>query len=303
MTQDYRKFLRPEELSRIGRLEIRARHIVEGFLSGLHRSPYFGQSVEFVQHREYAPGDDVRRIDWKVWSKTDRYYIKQYEEDTNLRTQILLDVSESMRFGSGAMTKYEYGCTVAAALTHLLLRQQDAVGMTTFDDDVRSQVPIRSKRTHLQAMLQVLGQGEPRRKTDMLGILRQVAEKMSQKGMVVIVSDLFVERESLFRGLKMLRHRGHDVLIFHILDDEELDFDYSGITRFVGMEEMGELVCDPKSLRDGYLEALQEFMDDVRRRCARAMIDYQVIRTSAHLDAALRHYLNHRIGMRQSVRQ
>lgn len=303
MTQDYRKFLRPEELSRISRLEIRARHVVEGFLSGLHRSPYFGQSVEFVQHREYVQGDDFRRIDWKVWSKTDRFYIKQYEEDTNLRTQILVDVSESMHFGSGAMSKYEYACTIAAALSHLLLRQQDAVGMTSFDDEIRSRVQMRSKKTHLQAILATLGNSEPRDKTDILGVLKQTAEEMTQRGMVVLISDLFCDRENLFKGLKMLRHRGHDVLIFHVMDDEELDFSYSGITRFVGMEEMGDLVCDPKSLRDGYMEALTEFLHDLRRRCSRAMIDYQSIRTSEHLDAALRHYLNHRIGMGQSVRQ
>lgn len=303
MTQDYRRFLRPEELSRISRLEVRARHVVEGFLSGLHRSPYFGQSVEFVQHREYVPGDDFRRIDWKVWSKTDRFYIKQYEEDTNLRTQLLVDVSESMQFGSGAMSKYDYACTIAAALAHLLIHQQDAVGLITFDDEVRNRVPMRSKRTHLQAVLSSLGQSQPRQKTDILGILRQAAEEMSLRGMVVLISDLFCDREELFRGLRMLRHRGHDVLIFHVLDDEELDFSYAGITRFLGMEEMGDLVCDPKSLREGYLEALNEFLEDVRRRCARGMIDYQVIRTSEHLDAALRHYLNHRIGMRQTSRQ
>ena len=153
MTQGSRRFLRPEEISRISSLEVRARRIVEGFLSGLHSSPYFGQSIELVQHREYAPGDDVRHIDWKVWSKTDQYFIKQYEEETNLRTTLLVDLSESMKFGSGEITKYDYGCTIAAALTYLLLRQQDAVGAVTFDDAIRSQVPHLSKTTHLNAVL------------------------------------------------------------------------------------------------------------------------------------------------------
>ena len=302
MTQDYRRFLRPEELTRISRLEIRARHIVEGFLSGLHRSPYFGQSVEFVQHREYTQGDDTRRIDWKVWSKTDKYYIKQYEEDTNLRTTLVVDLSESMQFGSGAMSKYEYGCTVAAALSYLLLRQQDAVGLVAFDEQIRAQLPARSKRNHLHAILAALDSEKPEKKTDMFDILRHVAERRSRKGMIVIISDLFVERESLFRGLKLLRHRGHDVMILHIMDDEELDFHFAGTTKFEGMEEMGDVVCEPRSLREGYLAAVQAFLEELRRHCAQNVIDYQTIRTSEHLDAALAYYLNHRIGMRQTVR-
>jgi len=294
--------LLPEALSRISRLEVRARNVVEGFLSGLHRSPYFGQSVEFVQHREYVRGDDFRRIDWKVWSKTDKYYIKQYEEDTNLRTTLLVDLSESMLFGSGAMTKYEYGCTVAAALTYLLLKQQDAVGLIAFDQAVRSQVPQRSKQNHLHAILAALDAENPAKKTDMYDVLRLVAEQKTRKGMVVLISDLFADRDGLFRGLKLLRHRGHDVMILHIMDDEELDFDYSGTIKFEGMEEAGDLVCQPRALREGYLEAVQTFLGELRRHCARSVVDYQLIRTSEHLDAALAHYLNHRVGMRQTVR-
>jgi len=302
VTRDSRRFLRPEEISRIARLEIRARHIVEGFQSGLHRSPYLGQSVEFVQHREYVPGDDVRRIDWKVWSKTDRYVIKQYEEDTNLRTLLLVDCSESMQFGTGPLTKYEYASTIAAALGYLLLRQQDSVGLAVFDDVIRGRVEYRSRRNHLGALLSVLDAGDPVGKTDVFDVLKQVAEEKSRRGMVVIISDLFVDRAGLFRGLNLMRHRGHDVLIFHVMDDQELDFDYSGTTRFEGLEETGNLVCDPRSLREGYLEAIGRFGDDLRRHCARNVIDFQTIRTSEHLDAALAHYLNHRIGMRQSIR-
>lgn len=304
MTQGYRRFLRPEALQRISRLEVKARHVVEGYLSGLHRSPYFGQSVEFVQHREYAQGDDSRRIDWKVWSKTDKYYIKQYEEDTNLRTMLLLDVSESMLFGSGGETenKYEYACTIAACLTYLLLKQQDSVAMTTFDSGVRSQVPFSSKRNHLHAVLAAMDAQDPDQKTDMYGILRTVAEQMGRRGMVVVVSDLFADREGLFRGLKLLRHRGHDVMLFHVMDDQELDFEYSGTTKFEGMEEMGDLICDPRSLRSGYLDAVKQFLEALRRGCARHVVDFQTIRTSEHLDAVLAYYLNHRIGMRQSVR-
>lgn len=296
------RLLDPDAVSRISRLELEARHVVEGFLSGLHRSPYFGQSIEFVQHREYVPGDDVRRIDWKAWSKTDKYYLKQYEEETNLRTTLLVDASESMQFGSGGKTKFDYACSIAACLSYLLLRQQDAVSLTTFDEVQRGRVPSRSQQTHLNAILAALDVERPAQKTDMYGILRQVADEKSQKGMVVLISDLFAPRESLFRGLRLLRKRGHDVLIFHVLDDEELDFSYAGTTRFEGLEQAGELTCDPAALRAGYLEAVAAFLDEVRRRCARNVIDYQTIRTSEHLDAALRHYLNHRVGMRGTAR-
>jgi len=297
VTRDSQRFLRPEEISRISRLEVRARQIVEGFLSGLHRSPYYGQSVEFAQHREYVPGDDFRRIDWKVWSKTDKYYIKQYEEETNLRTLLLVDVSESMSFGSGSMTKYDYACTVAAALAYLLLRQQDAVGLVTFDSQIRSRVPVRSRQSHLHTVIQSLQGGKPTSKTSIDKLLNQVAEEQSLRGMIVLISDLFVDPASLDRGLSLLRHRGHDVMVFHILDNEELDFNFSGTTKFEGLEETGDILCDPRALREGYLAAMKGFLEKIRRQCARQLIDYQTIRTSEHLDAALAHYLNHRIGM------
>ena len=192
---DLHQYLPPEAVARISRLEVQARHIVEGFLSGMHRSPHFGQSIEFVQHREYVPGDDVRRIDWKVWSKTDKFYIKQYEEETNLRTTLLVDVSESMLFGSHGRTKYDYACSLAAALTYLLLRQQDAVSLIAFDAKIRGLVPSRSRNTHLGSILSVLVNESPAQKTDLYEILRHVAGEKSQKGMVVLISDLLAPRE------------------------------------------------------------------------------------------------------------
>ena len=302
MTQDYRRFLLPEAISRISQLEVRARGVVEGFLAGLHRSPYFGHSIEFVQHREYVPGDEVRDIDWKVWSKTDKYYIKQYEEDTNLRTTLLLDLSESMQFGSGPLSKYEYACTVAAALAYLLLKQQDSVGMVTFDEDTRTIVPPMSKRNHLNTLLAALDRPPQGEQTDIGGVIRRLLDQQSRKGMVVLISDLLVDRAELFKGLRMLRHQGNDVMVFHILDDQEVEFDFSGTTKFEGLERAGELVCDPRGLREDYLAAVRSFIDEIRRNCAKYLVDYQMIRTSEHLDAALAHYLNHRTGMRQSVR-
>lgn len=298
----FEELLPADAISRISRLEVQARHVVEGFLSGQHRSPHFGQSIEFVQHREYVPGDDVRRIDWKVWSKTDKYYIKQYEEETNLRTTILVDSSESMLFGSGESTKYDAACSIAAALTYLLLRQQDAVSLAVFDEEVRLRAPSKSQQNHLGTILSVLAVEKPAHKTEMYKLLRTVADEKSQKGMVVLISDLFVDRDDLFRGLRLLRQRGHDVLIFHVLDDEELDFSYNGTTRFEGLEDLDDLTCDPKSLREGYLAAMNGFLEELRRRCARNVIDYQVIRTSDPIDASLRHYMNHRVGMRGSLR-
>lgn len=303
MTPNHKDRLPSEAVSRIARLEVQARHLVEGFLSGQHRSPFFGQSIEFAQHREYVPGDDIRRVDWKVWSKTDRYYLKLYEEETNLRTTILVDASESMQFGSSDVTKFDYACSIAAALAYLLLRQQDAVSLAVFDEEVRIRAPSRSHQNHLGTILSVLAVEQPKKKTDMLKLLRTVADEKAQKGMVVLVSDLLADRALLFKGLRLLRQRGHDVLLFHVLDDEELDFTYAGTTRFEGLEVTGTLTCDPKSLRDGYLAAMQAFLEEVRRECARNVIDYQTIRTSTPLDAALRHYMNHRVGLRGSLRQ
>ena len=300
MIRDSKRSLRPEELARIARLEVRAREVVEGFLTGMHRSPYFGQSIEFLQHREYVVGDEARHIDWKVWSKTDKYYVKLFEEETNLRTTLVVDASESMQFGSGSQTKFDYGCTIAAALAYLLIKQQDSVGVVTFDEKIRHVVPPRSKRNHFHTVLEALTAEEAARKTDLFEVLRRVAEDQAKRGMVVLISDLLADRDGLMRGLKQLRHRGHDVLVFHTLDDQELDFDYAGTTRFDGLETSGVLTCDPRSLREGYLRAMQVFLDDVRRACARNRIDYQLIRTSENLDAVLAKFLNGRLGMRHS---
>lgn len=302
MTRDSKRSLPPEALTRISRLEVLARNIVEGYLSGLHRSPYFGQSVEFAQHREYAPGDEIRRIDWKVWSKTDKFYIKQYEEETNLRTLLLVDLSESMQFGSGKITKADYACQITAALSYLLLRQQDSVALTVFDQQIRSKIPASSKQTQLHAILAGLEVEQPSQKTDISTVLAKVAEELSRKGLVVLVSDLLTDRPGLMRGLRLLRKRGHDVMVFHVLDDAELDFPFTGLTRFDGMEEAGDLMCDPRSLREGYLEAMKAYLQEIRRFCVSHLVDYQVVRTSEHLDAVLRHYLSHRLGSRTSLR-
>jgi uncharacterized protein (DUF58 family) len=291
-----RRFLHPEAIKRISRLDLRARYVVEGFLAGMHRSPYFGQSVEFLQHRAYAWGDDTRLVDWKVWARQDRLYVKQFEEDTNLRAALLVDVSASMRYGSGPLTKYEYGCTLAACLAYLILRQQDAVGCLAFDERVRTAVPQRTKRTHLDSVIQAMDASDPRNRTGMHEILRTAAETYPRRGLMVLVSDLLVPREGLFRGLRLLRSRGHDVMVFHVMDDDELDFRFSGPTRFDGLESARQLNCNPRALRQGYLAALSGYLEEVRRGCAGQDIDYALLRTSQPLDAALASYLSRRLA-------
>lgn len=298
---DSRRFLHPEAIKRIARLDLRARHIVEGFLSGMHRSPYFGQSVEFRQHREYVAGDDLRHVDWKVWARQDRLYVKQFEEDTNLRCLLMVDVSHSMQYGNGPLNKYEYACTVAATLAHWILKQQDAVGMIAFDAAPRVRVPVSSRRNQLQSITEALNISTPREKTDLAALLRRVAEDYPKRGMVILVSDMFGDLDLTLRGLRWLRQRGHDVMVFQILDDEELDFPFTGPTRFEGLESDDFLNCNPRALRDAYLAALQEFLDRLRRECAKQVVDYSVIRTSEPLDAALAKYLSHRVAsMRRS---
>jgi uncharacterized protein (DUF58 family) len=297
-TDTPRRFLHPATIARISRLDLRARSVVEGFITGMHKSPFFGHSVEFVQHREYTPGDDVRHVDWKVWSKTDRYYIKQFEEETNLRSTMVLDVSESMHYGRGPLNKYEYACTVAACLGYLQLRQQDSVGMVTFDAGVRQVVPARSSQNHIDALVKAMDVSRPREKTDIEKILRRVTETITARGMIVIVSDLLVDRGPLFRGLEMLCQRRHDILLFHLLDDDELTFPFAGTTRFEGMEELPQLVCDPRALRDGYMEALEEYLVEVRRGCTRLGIDYALVRTGDYLDAVLSRFLHYRDTIR-----
>lgn len=293
---DPRRFMHPETLARISRLELRAKQVVEGFITGKHRSPFFGQSVEFVQHREYVVGDDVRHVDWKVWSKTDRYYIKQFESETNLRAHIVVDVSESMHYGNGPLNKYEYACTAAACLAYLAIRQQDAASLITFDEGIRQQLPARGSQSHLDAFCRSLHVSTPREKTNIEGTLARIANSMAGRGMVLLFSDLLADRGPLLKGLEMLRHRRHDVLVFHVMDDDELDFPFVGTTKFEGMEEWPDLVCDPRALRDGYLDELQKYLVEVRRGCSKLGIDYELIRTSDYLDAVLSKVLHRRMS-------
>jgi uncharacterized protein (DUF58 family) len=294
---DPRRFLDPAVLARMGRLDLRAKQAVEGFITGLHTSHFFGHSVEFAQHREYVHGDDLRHLDWKVWSKTDRYYIKQYESETNLRATFVVDVSESMRYGRGPFTKYDSASTIAACLSYLTLRQHDSAGLISFDSSVRQVVPARAAVAHIDALVQALHVSKPKEKTDLEQICRRVAEVTPSRGLIVLISDFLCDRPPLFRGLEMLRHRRHDILVFHVLDNDEMEFPFAGTTKFEGMEQMPDLMCDPRALRDGYLEELQAYLTEVRRGCSRRGIDYTLVRTGDNLDSVLTRYLNFRAAV------
>ena len=247
---DSRRFLHPESIKRISRLELRARHIVEGFLSGMHRSPYFGQSVEFLQHREYVPGDDLRHVDWKVWARQDRLYVKQFEEDTNLRCTLLVDVSNSMEYGSGPLNKYEYACTLAASLAYLVLKQNDAVGCISFDEQ-HSDAGPDPQQTQPSAIGNRIAGHQPAARQDRtcMPIFRSVAESVAPARHDGRSFPIYWPILSgTIRGLRLLRQRGHDVLVFHVMDDDELDFPFSGPTRFEGLESIDYLNCNPTRL-------------------------------------------------------
>jgi uncharacterized protein (DUF58 family) len=290
---DSKRFLRPEVTARIRRLELTARRVVEGFLSGMHRSPYFGQSIEFLQHRQYTPGDEIRHIDWKVYGRQDRLHIKQYEEETNLRLTLLVDRSGSMSYGDGESNKFDYSASIAASLTYLALRQKDATALFTFDTSVHSSVPSKSNQLQLTRILSALDSVGADGRTDLLQVAREVGQAIPKRGLVVIISDLLgVDR--LVEGLRVLRQRGHDVAIFHVLHDDELDFEFNGATRFEGLESDDFLNCNPRALREGYLEALQQFLDQTRKACGRLSIEYMLVRTSQPLDAVLAKFLSTR---------
>ena len=299
-----RRSLHPDAIARIARLELRARAVVEGVLTGLHKSPYKGQSVEFLQHREYVRGDDLRRVDWKVWGRQDRLYVKEFEEETNLRLSLLVDGSSSMDYRGGTaaererrMSKYDYAATLAASLAWLALSHGDAAGCALFDEQVRISVPARTRRSQLTGICDVLEAARQGHRTDFFPVLRTLSETLPPRGMVVVISDLLGDRDGLFRGLQVLRRRGHDLVVLHVMDDDELEFPFEGPTRFEGLEIAEHVTCNPRGLRAGYLEALEGFLAEVRRRAAAAAADYSLIRTGEAVDAALVRFLSRRASM------
>jgi len=300
MATELSKYLDPKTLTKLGNLDLKARLIVEGYISGQHKSPYHGFSVEFAEHREYTPGDDLKHLDWRVFAKSDRYYIKQYEQETNLRSYILLDTSESMKYASpGNISKLEYACYIAASLSYLLIKQQDSVGMVLFDSKIKKFVPASSSPAHLRLLLHELGQITPEARTDTGSIFHDLAERIKRKGLVVILSDLFDDPEKLLFGLQHFRHKRHECIVFQILDDFEMGFPFDNMTQFEGYEGWQELICDPRNLRKGYMEEYQAFTEKMRRGCRNNKIDFVPINTKMPLDVSLSAYLATRANCRQ----
>ncbi len=292
------KFLDPQTLAKLQGLELRARSIVEGYVSGVHRSPYHGFSIEFAEHREYSPGDDLRYVDWKVFGKSDKFYLKQYEEETNLVAYMLLDTSESMRYRSdaAAMSKLEYAQCVAGALSYLVLQQQDSVGLATFDSEVRALVRPSSNPSHLKQLLHVMEQSVPEKKTRTGPIFHDLAERLKRRGVVLVLSDLFDDVASMLAGLKHFRHRRHDVIVFQVLDPAELEFPFRETTLFRGMEQLPDVLTDPRALRNAYLDEFGRFLQAVRKGCRNERIDYLLLRTDQSLEIALSSYLAARMN-------
>jgi uncharacterized protein (DUF58 family) len=300
-------YLDSKTLDRIKRLDVRARLVVEGFITGQHRSPYHGFAVEFATHREYAPGDDIRHIDWKVWSKTDRLYIKEYEEETNLKCTILLDCSKSMRYGGinpgdGGWSKFDYAATGAASLAYLLQQQQDAVGLVTFNTKVQRNLPASSHPNHLKLMLHELQETQADDKTDVAQVFPELARQIRRRGMVVLFSDLFLDIPTLAESLKQFRLRRHEVIVFHVMHDDELTFPFQENTLFRGLEMPVQLHTEPRALRRSYLEAVEKFQEEVRKTCATTGVDYVLMNTKEPLDAVLGSYLTFRHKVRRSAR-
>ncbi|HWB08066.1 MAG TPA: DUF58 domain-containing protein [Pirellulales bacterium] len=296
--ENYQKYLDPQTLAKLQGLELRARLIVEGYVSGLHRSPYHGFSIEFAEHREYAPGDDLRYVDWKVFGKSDKFYLKQYEEETNLVSHLVLDTSESMGYKSDAapLTKLDYAQCVAAALAYLILQQQDSVGLVTFDREIRALIRPSSNPSHLRQLLHAMSQAHSERKTASGPIFHDLAERLKKRGVVIVLSDFFDDVPSMLAGLKHLRHRRHEVILFHVLDPAELEFPFRQPTLFKGLEGWPEVLADPRSLRRAYLDEFDRFVRELRQGCRAHRIDYVQMRTDQSLDLALSTYLTARLA-------
>jgi len=283
--------LTPDLISRLNNLSLKARFVVEGFIVGLHKSPYHGFSVEFSEHRAYGAGDEIRHVDWKLWGKTDRFFIKQFEEETNLKSYLLVDQSLSMTYKSKKMTKLEYAQILAASLGYLMLKQQDAVGLTLFDDRIRVNIPARSKRSHLNIILSQMQNIIAGPETTIAPVLHKTAEAIKKRGLIILISDLFDDPDKVLSGLQHFRYKGHEVIVFHVLDPQELTLDFTQRTRFRDMESGEEIVTDPWHIQSDYQKSMEQFCDYIKSNCRQKNIDYVQLSTDLPLDMALSEYL------------
>ncbi len=295
------KYLQPDVVSKLATMELRARLVVEGFITGLHKSPYHGFSVEFAEHRQYMPGDEIRRVDWRVYGKTDRFYVKQFEEETNLKSYIVLDTSASMRFSSEIpkskerrISKIEYASFIAASLSYLMVQQRDAVGLTLFDSAVRKTIPPHATKQHLRRVLIELEKIRATESTNSAAALHQLADRISRRGLVIVLSDLFDEPAKVMAALKHFRHNHHEVLVMQILDPLERTFAFGNDAIFKDIETGELLTTQPYHIQRSYQEAMQNFIERYKRECRENSIDYLLLDTATPFDVALLNYLNKR---------
>ncbi|MBT5782750.1 DUF58 domain-containing protein [Candidatus Marinimicrobia bacterium] len=291
---DKRKYLKPEIVTSLSSLALRARLIVEGYIIGKHRSPYHGFSVEFAEHKSYDIGDDVRNIDWKLFGKTDRLYIKRYEEETNLKTHIIIDNSKSMSYSSGSVSKINYANSLLASIAYLMINQQDAVGLIQFSDKINSFIPPKSRRSHLNTIINQLSETVEGKDTFIEPVLHEMAERINKRGLVILVSDLLDDPKTIMNGLKHFRHRKQEVIVFHILDKKEIDFDFNKRTKFIDVETGEELSTEPWHIRENYKRLMKERQKLFKKECNSQLIDYVPVLTNESLEKCIAEYLNKR---------
>ncbi len=293
-TIDKRKYLDPLIVAKLDNMALRARLVVEGYLIGQHKSPYHGFSVEFAEHRAYGSGDEIRHIDWKLYGKTDRYYVKRYEEETNLRSYILLDTSQSMTYGSGAITKLEYGSYLSAALTHLMLNQRDAMGLVLFDEKIRKFIPPRAAPSHANIIMGALDKIQSANDTQIRPTLDYMAERIKKRGLVILISDLLDDPDQVLMGLNHFRYNKQEMIVFHLLDRQELEFQFGDRTKFRDLETDETITTEPWHIRSAYQELIEMHQRKYRLGCRNQRIDYVPLFTDQPLDLALNEYLNKR---------
>ncbi len=295
MAKSAYKYFEPHRVAKLQNISLVARQVVEGFISGLHRSPHRGFSVEFSEHREYSPGDDIRHLDWIAWGRTDKLYIKQYEQETNLRCYILLDVSGSMNYRlGGEITKFEYGCYLSACLAYLMSRQQDVVGMAAFDDNIRFHLTPSSTPAHMDRIFRHLEDTSPGSETAIAGTFHELADRIAKRGLVVIISDMYDDPDEVMRGLQHFVFKKHQIILFHLMDPAELEFPFRKVQSFVDLETNERIQVDPRFVKDEYVRQVNAFIDRYRRECADRNIEYMLTRTDTPYDRMLLNYLSMR---------
>ncbi|MAW75260.1 MAG: DUF58 domain-containing protein [Candidatus Marinimicrobia bacterium] len=298
MSDIYKEYMDVSTINKIDNLFLRAKLVVEGFIIGMHKSPYHGFSVEFSEHRPYGYGDEIKYIDWKLWGKTDRFYIKQFEEETNLKCHVILDKSSSMSYGSHSINKFEYSKCLSASLIYLMIKQQDAVGLTTFDDKLNITIPPKSKVSHLNLLLQTMHNSETGGETDISLLLHSLAESIHKRGLIILISDLIDNEKDIIKGLRHFRHKGHEVIVFHIMDPKESNLDYDENINFIDLENQKELKIDARQIKSQYNKAFKNFCDYYKNECVKNNIDYIPINTMDSLDGSLMQYLIKRMSLK-----